>query len=65
MLSIIAEKREPHRTLTLEQKPDGSGVLWMRYPSRPDKDTGWPIQGGEIETVIAEKGLARVKSEGA
>jgi hypothetical protein len=58
----IAQKTENasenQRTLSLDQRSDGTAILWIAYPNRPDKDVGWPVK--DVEATIKQFDLLTV-----
>ena len=57
---IIAKRKDDLREQILEQRENGNAILWLMYPKRPDKSTGFPISAADIERTIAERKLIKV-----
>ncbi len=59
---VIAERHQdqPNRHITLDRQSSGKSVLWIHYPGRPDKDTGFPIPEHQLDETISRYKLERL-----
>ena len=51
---IIAQKLSANRSTKLEQRKDGSAILWLSFATRPDKDTGILVAKEKVESTIQQ-----------